>query len=123
MADRGEGAWVCCLAAEAVHSWLSLSSNPLTVSVTILDPARGKVKKKKKKAQGQREEQEEEVGKGEGGVMSCLWPERREEPRDMTDYRQGQSSRPMPRPQLSVMGAGRGMWGTERGANKKGMSW
>lgn len=57
------------------------------------------------------------------GVMSCLWPERREEPRDMTDYRRGQSSRPMPRPQRSVMGAGRGMWGTERGANKKGMSW
>lgn len=42
------------------------------------------------------------------GVMSCLWPERREEPRDMTDYRRGRSSRPMPRPQRSVMGAGKG---------------
>lgn len=40
--------------------------------------------------------------------MSCLWAVRREGPRDMTDYRLGQSSRPMPRPQLSVMGAGRG---------------
>lgn len=120
MADRGEGAWVCCLAAEAVHSWLSLSSNPLTVSVTILDPARGKVKKKHRDKERNRRKR---WGRGEGGVMSCLWPERREEPRDMTDYRQGQSSRPMPRPQLSVMGAGRGMWGTERGANKKGMSW
>lgn len=66
----------------------------------------------------------EGVGRGGAtGVMSCLWPERREEPRDMTDYRRGQSSRPMPRPQRSVMGAGRGTWGTERGANKKGMSW
>lgn len=51
--------------------------------------------------------------------MSCLWPERREEPRDMTDYRQGQSSRPMPRPQLSVMGAGTEMWGTERGRKQE----
>lgn len=47
--------------------------------------------------------------------MSCMWPERREEPRDMTDYRRGQSSRPKPRPQLSVMGAGKGMWGPQRG--------
>lgn len=52
-------------------------------------------------------------------MLSCLWPERREGPRDMTDYRQGHSSRPMPRPQLSVMGAGRGMWGTERGRKQE----
>lgn len=51
--------------------------------------------------------------------MSCLWPERREGPRDMTDYRQGQSSRPVPRLQLSVMGAGRGMWGAERGRKQE----
>lgn len=53
------------------------------------------------------------MGKREGptGVMSCLWPERREEPRDMTDYRRGRSSRPMPRPQRSVMGAGKGEMG------------
>lgn len=37
--------------------------------------------------------------------MSCLCPERREEPRDMTDYRQGQRSRPKPRLQHCVMGA------------------
>lgn len=60
-----------------------------------------------------------ERGGRRGGAMSCLWPERREGPRDMTDYRQGQSSRPMPRPQLSVMGAGRGMWGTERGRKQE----
>ena len=47
--------------------------------------------------------------------MSCLWPERREGPRDMTDYRRGQSSRPMPRPQLSVMGAGKGDVGHREG--------
>lgn len=62
-------------------------------------------------------------GGWEGGAMSCLWPERREGPRDMTDYRQGQSSRPMPRPQLSVMGQ-EGGCGAQRGAaNKKGRSW
>lgn len=72
---------------------------------------------------GTKRKQEEEVGKGEGrGGAMCLWPERREGPRDMTDYRQGQSSRPMPRPQLSVMGAEGGR-GAQRGAaNKKGRS-
>lgn len=75
------------------------------------------------KRENRRKRWEGECERGETGVMSCLWPERREEPRDMTDYRRGQSSRPMPRPQRSVMGAGRGTWGTERGANKKGMSW
>lgn len=56
-----------------------------------------------------------EKGEGEGEVTSCLWPERMEELMDMTDYRQGQSSRPTTRPQLSLMEAGRGMWGTKRG--------
>lgn len=51
--------------------------------------------------------------------MSCLCPERREEPRDMTDYRQGQRSRPKPRLQLSGMGAGKGGWGTKRGHKQK----
>lgn len=65
--------------------------------------------------------------RGRGGegrrAMSCLCPERREEPRDMTDYRQGQRSRPKPRLQLSVMGAGKGGGGAQRGAaNKKGRS-
>lgn len=51
--------------------------------------------------------------------MSCLCPERSEGPRDMTDYRQGQRSRPKPRLQLSVMGAGKG-GGTKRGCKQKG---
>ena len=72
-----------------------------------------------KKIWGQRENRRKRWGRGRGGAMSCLWPERREGPRDMTDYWRGQSSRPMPRPQLSVMGAGRGMWGTERGCKQE----
>lgn len=72
-----------------------------------------------KKTWGQRENRRRGGEGGRGGAMSCLWPERREGPRDMTDYRRGQSSRPMPRPQLSVMGAGRGMWGTERGRKQE----
>lgn len=52
-------------------------------------------------------------------AMSCLCPERREEPRAVTDYRQGQRSRPKPRLQLFVMGAGRRMWGTKRGTQKR----
>lgn len=51
--------------------------------------------------------------------MSCLCPERREEPRDMTDYRQGQRSRPKPRLQLSVMGAGKGGVGHKEGPQTK----
>lgn len=118
--DWQGGPWACCSAIKAVYSLLSLSGNLLRVSVTILDPARGY---EIKKSQGQRENRRKRCERGKGRVMSCLRPERREEPMDMTDYRQGRGSRPMPRPQLSVMGAGRGMWGTVRGANKKGMSW
>lgn len=55
-------------------------------------------------------------------AMSSLCPERREEPRDMTDYRQGRRSRPKPRLQLLVMGADKGGCGAQRGANKKGRS-
>lgn len=48
-------------------------------------------------------------------AMSSLCPERREEPRDMTDYRQGRRSRPKPRLQLFVMGADKGgVWGAKR---------
>lgn len=104
------GCWGC------VYSPLSLSSTPSTASVAILDPARGKGGKK---VRGQRQNRRKRWGRGRGGAMSCLWPEWREGPRDMTDYRRGQSSRPMPRPQLSVMGAGRGMWGTERGRKQE----
>lgn len=49
--------------------------------------------------------------------MSC--PERKEEPRDMTDYRQGQRSRPKPRLQLFVMGARKGDVGSKDGQTKK----
>lgn len=51
------------------------------------------------------------------GAMSC--PERREEPRDMTDYRQRQRSRPKPRLQLFVMAAGKGDVGHKEGQTKK----
>lgn len=51
-------------------------------------------------------------------ALSCLCPERREEPRDMTDYRQGQRSRPKPRLQLFVMGAGEGDVGYKEGQTK-----
>lgn len=112
-----------------VYSASSLRSKALTASVTILDGARGKVgvglrgrgRRGKGQGRGQKGEQEEEVGRREGptGVMSCLWPERREEPRDMTDYRRGQSSRPMPRPRRSVMGAGRGVVGHREGRKQE----
>lgn len=82
----------------------SLASKALTASVSILDGARGKVGVGLTGRDGAGEGTKRE---GPTGVMSCLWPERREEPRDMTDYRRGQSSRPMPRPQRSVMGAGK----------------
>lgn len=85
--------------------------------MAILASARGG----EKNTTGTKREQEEEEGKGGGGggAMSCLWPERREGPGDMTDYRQGQSSRPAPRPQLPATGAGRGMWGAERGRRQE----
>ena len=111
MADSG----ALGLLFASVYSPLSLSGTPSKASVAILDPARGKGGKK----WGQRENRRKRWGRGRGGAMSCLWPERREGPRDMTDYRRGQSSRPMPRPQRSVMGAGRGMWGTERGRKQE----
>lgn len=52
-------------------------------------------------------------------VRSCLCPERKEEPREMTDYRQGQRSRPKPRLQLFVTGAGKGDVGRKEGQTKK----
>lgn len=51
--------------------------------------------------------------------MSGLCPKRREEPGDMTDYRQGQRSRPMPGLQLFVMGAGKGDVGRKEGQTKR----
>lgn len=87
--------------------------------MAILNPAKGGKGVGGWATQGQRENRGKRREGGRGGAMSCLWPERREGPRDMTDYRLGQSSRPMPRPQLSVMGAGRGMWGTERGRKQE----
>lgn len=104
----------CC---GCVYSPLSLSSTPSKASMALLYPARGK--RGRKKIWGQREKGWKRWGGGRGGAMSFLWPERREGPRDMTDYRRGQSSRPMPRPQRSVMGAGRGMWGTKRGCKQE----
>lgn len=115
MADSG--AWG--LLFGCVYSPLSLSSTPSKASMAILDPAR----EKGGGQWGQRENRRKRWGRRRGGAMGCLWPERREGPRDMTDYRQGHSSRPMPRLQLSVMGAGRGMWGTERGRKQERQVW
>lgn len=81
--------------------------------------------RRRRKKSGDKERTGGRGGEGwRGGVMSCLWPERREGPRDMTDYRRGQSSRPMLRPELAVKWAGKGDVGHREGpANKKGRSW
>lgn len=106
------GPGVCCSAARAVFTlcclWVVPHQKPAW-PFWIQQEGKGKKYGDKEKWGMKRR----------GGVLSCLWPERREGPRDMTDYRQGHSSRPMPRPQLSVMGAGRGMWGTERGRKQE----
>lgn len=110
------GLWACCLAAEAVFTLRCLWAAPRQQPAW---PFWIQQEGKGEKNMGQRENRRKRWGRRRGGAMSCLWPERREGPRDMTDYRRGQSSRPMPRPQLSVMGAGRGMWGAERGRKQE----
>lgn len=108
----------CCSAAKPMSSLESLSSTLSTPNVAILDPARGK----KRNTGTKRENRRKQWGRVRGGATSCLWPERREGPRDMTDYRWGQRSRPMPRPQLSVMGQEGGCGAPTGAANKKGRS-